>query len=118
MPCLVRTWVLAPLKIFARFSATVFSLSACLLILGAAVVGLGEEKRTLPNIVLIFADDLGVNDLACYGRKEHNTPNSPLPPVSRVGFVFAGGETTTLNPCSCGPNPAPPKCHLPNKPVA
>ena len=28
-----------------------------------------------PNIIFILADDLGVNDLACYGRREHNTPN-------------------------------------------
>jgi arylsulfatase A len=28
-----------------------------------------------PNFVLILADDLGVNDLACYGRREHHTPN-------------------------------------------
>ena len=28
-----------------------------------------------PNIIFILADDLGVNDLACYGRKEHHTPN-------------------------------------------
>jgi arylsulfatase A-like enzyme len=27
-----------------------------------------------PNIVLIFADDLGINDLGCYGRSEHQTP--------------------------------------------
>lgn len=28
-----------------------------------------------PNVVFILADDLGVNDLACYGRGEHHTPN-------------------------------------------
>lgn len=27
-----------------------------------------------PNVVLINADDLGVNDLGCYGRKDHTTP--------------------------------------------
>ena len=27
------------------------------------------------NILFILADDLGPNDLACYGRREHHTPN-------------------------------------------
>lgn len=32
-------------------------------------------EGTKPNIVLVFADDLGVNDLGCYGRRDHRTPN-------------------------------------------
>lgn len=31
------------------------------------------QKR--PNLVLINADDLGINDLGCYGRKDHHTPH-------------------------------------------
>ncbi|MFC1454420.1 sulfatase [Verrucomicrobiota bacterium] len=30
---------------------------------------------TLPNIIFILCDDLGINDLHCYGRADHNTPH-------------------------------------------
>ena len=33
------------------------------------------EASRPPNIVLILADDLGINDLGCYGRSEHQTPH-------------------------------------------
>ena len=38
------------------------------------------------NIIFILADDLGINDLGCYGRKEHNTPN--LDQLAREGARF------------------------------
>src|SRR5207253_1855927 len=28
-----------------------------------------------PNLILIVADDLGIHDLSCYGRKDQPTPN-------------------------------------------
>ena len=43
-------------------------------ILGSAVAQ-NPSTEPSPNIVLILADDLGIYDLACYGRSEHRTPN-------------------------------------------
>jgi arylsulfatase A len=43
----------------------------------------GAEK---PNIVLILADDLGINDLSCYGRKDQQTPH--LDKLAAQGLRF------------------------------
>ena len=50
-----------------------FSGLACLPLL--PVTGSAQEAPQRPNIVFILCDDLGINDLSCYGRKEHHTPN-------------------------------------------
>src|SRR6516162_3380301 len=34
-----------------------------------------QEAGRKPNIVFILADDLGIHDLGCYGRKDQPTPN-------------------------------------------
>jgi arylsulfatase A-like enzyme len=39
-----------------------------------------------PNVVFILADDLGINDLGCYGRRDHRTPN--LDRLAREGMRF------------------------------
>jgi arylsulfatase A-like enzyme len=39
-----------------------------------------------PNIVFVLCDDLGINDLCCYGRTDHNTPN--LDRLAREGMRF------------------------------
>ena len=34
-----------------------------------------SAQTTRPNILFILCDDLGINDLHCYGRQDHHTPN-------------------------------------------
>jgi arylsulfatase A-like enzyme len=52
----------------------------------AANKGLCEEKKSLPNVVVIFMDDLGYADLGCYGAKGNNTPNLDL--MAKEGIRF------------------------------
>jgi arylsulfatase A-like enzyme len=46
----------------------------------------GAEPNLKPNIVFILADDLGINDLHCYGRADHHTPN--LDKLATQGMRF------------------------------
>ena len=39
-----------------------------------------------PNILFILCDDLGINDLHCYGRQDHHTPN--LDRLAQQGMRF------------------------------
>ncbi|MBI5759135.1 MAG: sulfatase [Planctomycetales bacterium] len=45
-----------------------------------------NETAAKPNVVFIFADDLGVNDLSCYGRKDQQTPR--LDKLATQGLRF------------------------------
>ncbi|TWT56767.1 Arylsulfatase [Thalassoglobus neptunius] len=68
-------------------------LSSCIL---ALLVGLwcvpvcaADPSESTPNIILIFADDLGWSDLACYGNTLHETPH--LDQLARQGMRFTNG---------------------------
>src|SRR5205814_6827168 len=67
--------------------------TAFLLLTAAAAAALclaqSAAAADKPNIVLIFADDLGINDLSCYGRKDQPTPN--LDRMAAEGLRFTCG---------------------------
>ena len=80
-----------------------FALAASL----AAIVGLQfvapapSAQTRPPNIIFILADDLGVNDLAVYGRKEHRTPN-----LDRLGTEGMRFTTAYVASPICSPSRA------------
>ena len=60
------------------------SLTATLSLAGFSLVN--AETAARPNILFILADDLGINDLGCYGRREHHTPH--LDRMAAAGMRF------------------------------
>jgi len=48
-----------------------------------------RAEYTPPNIVILFADDLGINDLGCFGRKDQHTPNLDRLAAEGVRFTQA-----------------------------
>jgi arylsulfatase A-like enzyme len=76
-------------KYEAVFTSTV---AALLLIIGLDLLLASERAmaaETLPNIVLIYADDLGYGDVSCYGAKAIQTPN--VDRLAREGVRFTSG---------------------------
>jgi arylsulfatase A-like enzyme len=64
------------------------------------VCGTRAEAADKPNIVFILADDLGINDLSCYGRKDQKTPH--IDRLAEQGLRF----TTAYAQPVCSPTRA------------
>lgn len=45
-----------------------------------------KEKKRLPNVILIMADDMGVETLNCYGNTQNSTPN--IDKMAAEGVLF------------------------------
>ncbi len=69
--------------------------------------GIREARR--PNILFVLCDDLGINDLHCYGREDHHTPHLDALAAQGMRFTSAyasqpicsasrAGLLTGLNP--------------------
>lgn len=62
----------------------------CLLIGALTACCVAAEK---PNIVIIYADDLGYGDLSCYGATKLQTPN--IDSLARDGRMFTDAHSTS-----------------------
>ncbi|HSH92939.1 MAG TPA: arylsulfatase [Roseimicrobium sp.] len=73
-------------------------MSSCLLALGL-LISVAAPAAERPNIVIIYADDLGYGDTSCYGSKTIKTPN--IDRIAKDGLRFANGFATSA---TCTPS--------------
>ena len=66
-------------------------ITAILCVIYTSCITNNPEKSSLPNIVLINADDLGYGDLGCYGATKVRTPN--IDGLARKGKMFTDAHT-------------------------
>ena len=69
------------------------------LLLGALLALVpASAQETPPNFVILFADDLGINDLGCFGRKDQNTPNLDKLASEGARFTQAYAAASVCSP--------------------
>jgi arylsulfatase A-like enzyme len=59
-------------------------------------------QETPPNFVILFADDLGINDLGCFGRKDQRTPNLDQLAAEGARFTQAYAAASVCSPSRAG----------------
>ncbi|MFT4093987.1 MAG: arylsulfatase [Niabella sp.] len=59
----------------------------------------GAQQLERPNVILIYADDLGYGDLSCYGAAKIQTPH--LDQLAAAGIRFTNGHSTSA---TCTPS--------------
>ena len=57
-----------------------------------------SAQASRPNVVFIYADDLGFGDLSCYGAKQVQTPNVDRLAQSGIRFTHAHATAATSTP--------------------
>ena len=60
--------------------------------------GVDKPEKALPNVVLIYADDIGFGDLECYGAKGVKTPNVNKLALNGLRFTNAHSVASTSTP--------------------
>lgn len=66
--------------------------------LAAPPSAMAVERARAPNIVIIYADDLGYGDLSCYGSNTIRTPNLDALAAGGTRFVNAHSPSATCTP--------------------
>lgn len=77
-----------------------FAFASCLVVLQSSAKEKAKNKKAdnRPNVIFIYADDLGYGDLECYGDKKAQTPNVNKLANSGIRFTNAYATAATSTP--------------------
>lgn len=63
-----------------------------------ALGALSSNAQKKPNVICILADDIGYQDLSCYGARKISTPNLDNLAANGVRFTNAYSPASTSSP--------------------
>ena len=69
-----------------------------LTLLAASPAAAAQTPQTQPNVVFIYADDLGYGDLSCFGAHRISTPNTDRIADEGIRFTNAHAVASTSTP--------------------
>src|ERR1043166_5419303 len=71
---------------------------ASILLTATPAIADAQSQPRKPNIVFILADDLGIHDLSCYGRKDQPTPHLDRLAQQGMRFTTAYAAASVCSP--------------------
>jgi hypothetical protein len=83
------------IKKFLSMNKSIKVFMQILLLVFAPIIIFAQSK---PNIIIIYADDLGYGDLSCYGATKIHTPNIDKLAKSGIRFTNAHSTAATCTP--------------------
>ncbi len=81
-----------------KSTTNLFALLAILPFSAISLNGLAEKAVSRPNVVFIYADDIGFGDIACNGSKTIKTPNIDALAAQGVRFTNMHSSAATCTP--------------------
>ena len=88
---------MARLKLSRRTRLVAAAVLVCCALL-TSFEPVASTQRRAPNFIFILADDLGVNDLGVYGRRDHRTPNLDRLAAEGLRFTAAYAASPICSP--------------------